>query len=70
MSFVRTLDPSGAPGIFETLNAELNAAIVEQKRLKAKLEALAASSVEERLPTQEDTRCPSRKRRPARSTPL
>ena len=54
VSIVRTLDPAAAPGVFETLNAELHAAVVEQNGLKAKLEALAASSIGERLPTEDE----------------
>ncbi len=54
VTFVRTLDPATNPGAFETIRTSLDEAAAEQKSLEAKLDALAATAAESRLPTEEE----------------
>ncbi|MFI5296789.1 MAG: recombinase family protein [Polyangiales bacterium] len=54
VSFVRTLDPVSNPGAFETIRTSLDEAASEQKAIRAKIEALSASSDEPRLPTEKE----------------
>ena len=54
VTFVRTLDPATNPGAFETIRTSLDETTAEQKSLRGKLAALASSSDEPRLPTEEE----------------